>query len=149
RLVFRWPAPRGTIADYHFELSDRPDMLWPLSPNFYRLISKTADRGKAQWTLPHGGLLAVDRKYYWRVRAKNDKGVWGPWSATWSFTPRGPGAPTDVTLAIDRDRGTGAVRWKASPNGRRPTRYRVYGSDEKGFTVSDEPYRAVVGVSKE
>ena len=87
QLVFRWPAPKsadkGGIADYHFELSDRPDMSWPLSPNFYKLISKTADRGKAQYTLPHGGLLAVDRKHYWRVRAKNEKGVWGPWSATW------------------------------------------------------------------
>jgi hypothetical protein len=151
-LVFRWPAPGnpdgGGIADYHFELSDRQDMSWPLSPNFYKLISKTADRGKAQYTLPHGGLLAVDRKYYWRVRAKNGQGVWGPWSATWSFTPRGPAPPTDVTLAIDRDRGAGVLRWKPNPSGRKPAKYRIYGSDEKGFPISDEPYRAVVGVSK-
>ena len=50
-------ARRGTrtatrIADYHFELSDRPDMSWPLSTNFSKLISKTADRGQAQYTLP-------------------------------------------------------------------------------------------------
>jgi hypothetical protein len=161
QLVFRWQAPhpplaKGVgpavkgdgIADYHFELSDRPDMSWPLSPNFYKLISKTADRGKAQYTLPHGGLLAVDRKYYWRVRAKNEQGVWGPWSVTWSFTPRGPATPTDVTLAVDRDRGAGVLRWKANPRGRKPAKYRIYGSDERGFTISDEPYKAVVGVSK-
>jgi hypothetical protein len=151
RLVFRWTASRnadGGIADYHFELSDRPDMRWPLSPNFYRLISKTADRGKSRYTLPDEGLLAVDRKYYWRVRAKNAKGVWGPWSAIWSFTPRGPASPTDVTLAVDRDRGTGVLRWEPNPAGRKPAKYRIYGSDEKGFTVSDTPYRAVVGVSK-
>jgi len=151
-LVFRWPAPKnadkGSIADYHFELSDRQDMSWPLSPNFYKLISKTVDRGKSQYTLPHGGLLAVDRKYYWRVRAKNKTGVWGPWSATWSFTPRGPVSPTDVSLVFDRDRGAGVLRWKPSPTGRRPAKYRIYGSDEKGFTISDEPYKAVVGVSK-
>jgi hypothetical protein len=123
-------------------------MSWPLSPNFYKLISKTADRGKAQYTLPHEGLLAVDRTYYWRVRAKNAKGVWGPWSATWSFTPRGPMTPTDVTLAVDRDRGTGALRWKANAGGRKPAKYRIYGSDEKGFTISDEPYKALVGISK-
>jgi hypothetical protein len=151
-LVFRWPAPtnadKGGIADYHFELADRQDMSWPLSPTFYRLISKTADRGKSQYTLPHAGLLAVDRKYYWRVRAKNAQGVWGPWSATWSFTPRGPASPTDVTLAIDRDRGTGLLRWKPNLIGRKPAKYRIYGSDEKGFTISDAPYKAIVGVSK-
>jgi hypothetical protein len=152
QLVFRWPAPKnaekGGIADYHFELSDRQDMSWPLSPNFYKLISKTADRGKSQYTLPHAGLLAVDRKYYWGVRAKNAKGVWGPLSATWSFTPRGPGSPIDVSLAVDRDRGTGVLRWKPNPLGRKPAKYRIYGSDEKGFTISDEPYKAIVGVSK-
>ena len=98
--------------------------------------------------MPHGGLLTVDRKYYWRVRAKNKKGVWGPWSATWSFTPRGPASPTDVTLAVDRDRGDGVLRWKPNPTGRKPAKYRIYGSDEKGFTISDEPYKATVGVSK-
>jgi hypothetical protein len=152
QLVFRWLAPKSAdkagIADYHFELSDRPDMSWPLSPNFYKLISKTADRGKAQYTLPHGGLLAVDRKYYWRVRAKNEQGVWGPWSVAWTFTQRGAVPPTDVTLAVDRDRGVGVLRWKPNPMGRTPVKYRIYGSDEKGFTISDEPYKAVVGVSK-
>jgi hypothetical protein len=152
QLVLRWlPArdPDGDrIADYHFELSDRRDMSWPLSTNFYKLISRTADRGKAQCTLPRGGLLASDRTYYWRVRAKDEKGVWGPWSATWSFTPRGPMPPTGVTLAVHPDRGTGVLRWKPNPAGRRPAKYRIYGSDEKGFTISDEPFKAVVGVSK-
>lgn len=152
QLVFRWPAPKNAggdpVVDYHFELSDRPDMSWPLSPNFYKLISKTADRGKSQYTTPHDGLLAVDRNYYWRVRAKNQAGVWGPWSATWSFRPRGPASPTDVTLAVDRNRGTGVLRWKPNSTGRKPAKYRIYGSDEKGFTISDEPYKAIVGVSK-
>jgi hypothetical protein len=152
-LVFRWlPArdPDGDrIADYHFELSDRPDMRWPLSTNFYKLISNTPDRGKARYTLPHGGLLAPDRKYYWRVRARDEKGVWGPWSATWSFTPRGPEAPVDVMLAYDAERAVGALRWRPSAAGRRPAKFRVYGSDEKGFTVSDEPFQAVAGASKE
>ncbi len=152
-LVFRWQSakdPDGDkIADYHFELSERPDLKWPLSTNFYKLISNTPDRGKAQYTLPHGGLLAVDQKYYWRVRAQDDKGVWGPWSKTWSFTPRGPASPIDVTLAFDADRSVGTLRWKPNPAGRKPAKYRIYGSDEKGFSVSDEPFKAVVGKSKE
>jgi hypothetical protein len=152
-LVFRWPTPKDhggdPISDYHFELSDRPDMAWPLSTNFYKLISKTADRGKAQYTLLQEGLLVVEQEYYWRVRAKNSKGVWGPWSATWRFTARGPATPSKVTLVLDQDRGTGMLRWKPNSAGRTPARYRVYASDEKGFTISDEPYKAVVGVSKE
>jgi hypothetical protein len=151
--VFRWqPAkdPDGDrIADYHFELSDRPDMKWPLSTNFYKLISNTPDRGKDRYTLPHGGLLASDQKYYWRVRAKNEKGVWGPWSPIWSFTPRGPSAPVDVTLAFDPDRSVGTLQWKPNPAGPKPAKYRIYGSDEKGFSVSDEPFKVVVGASKE
>jgi hypothetical protein len=152
-LVFRWtPAkdPDGDrIDDYHFQLSDRQDMKWPLSTNFYKLISKTADRGKCRFTLPCSGLLAPNRTYYWRVRAKDDKGVWGPWSSTWSFTPRGPVAPADVTLAVDPDRGTGLLRWKPERAAQKPVRYRIYGSDEKGFTVSDEPFKITVGISKE
>jgi hypothetical protein len=153
RLTFRWPTPTDNggdaVVDYHFEVSDRPDMAWPLSTNFYKLVSKTADRGKSQYTVPEGGLLAVDQKYYWRVRAKNAKGVWGPWSAIWTFTPRGPASAVDVTLVVDKGRGTGLLRWKPNPSGRKPAKYRIYGSDEKGFAINDEPYKAVVGVSKE
>src|SRR5262249_6477410 len=138
-LVFRWlPAEdsdRGRIADYHFELSDRPDMKWPLSTNFYKLISNTSDRGKNQHKLSEVGLLASGQKYYWRVRAMNENGVWGAWSSTWSFTPRGPAPPIDVTLAIDPERSLGMLRWKPNPAGRKPAKYRIYGSDEKGFSI--------------
>jgi len=152
-FAFRWLAAKDAdgdrIADYHFELSERPDMKWPVSPNFYKLISNTPDRGKNQYTLPHGGLLAADQKYYWRVRAQNAKGVWGPWSSTWSFTPRAPSAPVEVALVFDPDQSIGTLRWKPNPAGRKPAKYRIYGSDEKGFSVSDEPFKAVVGASKE
>ncbi|HEV3006026.1 MAG TPA: hypothetical protein VGX78_16275 [Pirellulales bacterium] len=152
QLVFRWaPAndPDGDgIDDYHFELADRPDMRWPLSPNFYKLNSKTADRSKSQYTLPQGGLLTSDQTYFWRVRAKDERGVWGPWSATWSFTARGPASPREVTLDIDGDRNAGILGWKPNPAGSKPAKYRIYASDEKGFTVSDEPFEAIVGKSE-
>lgn len=151
-FMFRWQGaenPGGAkVADYHFELSDRADMRWPLSTNFYKLISNTSDAGKSQYTLPSGGLLTPDQKYYWRVRAKNAAGMWGPWSSTWSFTPRGPDSPVEVSLAFNPDRTIGTLKWKPSPSGRKPAKYRIYGSDEKGFSVSDQPYTAVVGASK-
>ncbi len=152
-FAFRWAPPRDPdgdkVVDYHFELSDRPDMKWPLSTNFYRLVSKTADRGKPQYTLPHTGLLAPDRTYSWRVKAKDEKGVWGSWSPTWSFRARAPAPPVDLTLAVDPDRGSAVLRWKPGPAGRKPVKYRVYGSDEKGFTASDAPYPVTIGASKD
>ena len=32
------------------------------------------------------------------------------------------------------------LSWEANPEGERPAKYVVYGSDEKGFTASDEAY---------
>ncbi|MGO9111239.1 MAG: putative Ig domain-containing protein [Thermoguttaceae bacterium] len=166
-VVFRWAAsndPDGdAIADYHFELSSRADMRLPLSMSFYKLISRTADAirekdrrtgqdqitVKAQYTLPQPGLLTPGRQYYWHVRAMNEKGVWGSWSKTWSFTAHGPAYPLDVMLDFDGAAGTGILRWKANPVGRAPVKYRVYGSDEKGFTIADEPYQSAVNLTDE
>jgi hypothetical protein len=145
-IAFQWqPAqdPDGdTIADYHFQLADRADLAWPLSSNFEKLIANTADRGQAQYRLPHAGLLTPGQTYYWRVRARDAQGVWGPWSPAWKFTAGGLAPPVEVSIDCPSEQATGILRWKPNPAGRRPVRYRVYGSDEKGFSVSDEPYRA-------
>ena len=166
-IVFQWTAPSDPdgdkIADYHFELSSRADMKWPLSMSFYKLISQTADTVKekdkatgkeritvkAQYTLPQSGLLTPDHTYYWHVRTQDDKGVWGPWSKTWRFTPRGPAHLLEVTVDYDQAKSVGTLRWKANPVGRRPVKYRVYGSDEKGFTIAGQRHQSVVGVTKE
>src|SRR5262249_39588535 len=133
-----------------FELSERADMAWPLSSNFSKLVSNTADRGKPRYSVPYTGLLTPGRDYYWRVRARNAKGVWGPWSKTWSFTAGGPAQPLDVVLeSVKGADGKMVLRWKPNSAGNKPVKYRAYGSDEKGFSVSDEPYRRNVGQSKE
>ncbi|MGB2862264.1 MAG: Ig domain-containing protein [Sedimentisphaerales bacterium] len=166
-VVFQWTdssdPDSDAIADYQFELSARADMKWPLSMSFYKLISRTADAAKekdnttgkerilvkAQYTLPQPGLLTPDCTYYWHVRAQDDKGVWGPWSKTWRFSVRGPSHPLYVTVDYDQAKGMGTLRWKANPVGRAPIKYRVYGSDEKGFTIADQRHQGVVGVTKE
>jgi len=164
-IAFRWTAPNGPVgepvADYHFELSSRSDLRWPLSMCFYKLISRTADvvreKGKdggedkviakAQYTLVQPGLLTPDRRYYWRVRAMNGQGVWGAWSKIWSFIPRGPAWPVNLSLDYNPGQNVGTLRWQANPAGRRPAKYRVYGSDEKGFTISDQNFQSTVGVT--
>ncbi|MBI4659291.1 MAG: putative Ig domain-containing protein [Verrucomicrobia bacterium] len=166
-VVFKWTAaddPDGdAIADYHFELSGRADMRWPLSMTFYKLISRTADRAKergkdaemdkarvkAQYTLAEPGLLTPDQRYFWRIRAMDDNGVWGPWSKTWNFIARGPANPLRVSLDYDPTQASGILRWTANPTGRRPVNYRVYGSDEKGFTIADRPHQGTVGITKQ
>lgn len=146
-VAFQWTPPTDPdgdkITDYQFELSNRADLKWPLSMSFCKLISKTADAGKAQYTLPEPGLLTGDKKYYWHVRAKDAKGVWGPWSATWSFTVNAPNYPVDLTL------DSGVLRWKPNATGKKPALYRVYASDEKGFSVSDQPYAVLIGSTTE
>jgi hypothetical protein len=150
-IAFQWkPAadPDGdAIADYHFELSPYRDMRWPLSMSFAKLISRTSDAGQPRFTVAAPGQLNPDREYFWRVRAQDSRGVWGKWSPTWSFTPRGPAAPLDVALAFDGTLGT--LRWTPNPQGRKPAAYRVYASDEKGFSISDQPYQVSTGISKE
>jgi hypothetical protein len=150
-ITFTWLSahdPDGdAIADYHFELSARPDTKWPLSMSFAKLISRTADAGKARYTLPAAGLLNPDTKYYWHVRAKDDKGVWGRWSPTWSFTLHGPAPPIEVTVEYDSPHNRGVLRWAPSRLGEKPQKYRIYASDEKGFSVSDQPYEVTVGES--
>jgi hypothetical protein len=149
-VVFQWQTaadPDGDkIADYHFELSARADMKWPLSMSFAKLISRTLDAGSARFTLKAPGELNPDREYYWHVRAKDAQGVWGPWSETWSFTPRGPTPPLKVALEYDREKEVAILRWAPNPLGRKPVTYRIYASDEKGFSISDEPYRALTGI---
>jgi hypothetical protein len=148
-IGFHWEPPADpdgdAIADYHFELSARPDMKWPLSMNFAKLISRTSDAGSPRYTLSAPGQLNPDREYYWRVRARDAKGVWGPWSRTWRFTPRGPAPPVDVALHFDEARNLGILRWAPNPEGRKPVAYRVYASDEKGFSASEDPYKITTG----
>ena len=153
-IVFKWTPPQDPdgagIADYQFELSERADMAWPLSANFSKLVGNTADRGKPGYSLPYAGLLTPGQDYYWHVRAKNGKGVWGPWSKTWNFKPGGPAVPMDVTLEPAKAvAGQVVLRWKPNTTGQKPIKYRVYGSDEKGFSVSDKPYQRNVGQAKD
>ena len=164
-IVFLWTAPADpdgdAMSDYQFELSRRPDIRFPLSMSFYKLSSRTLDASRAwkehgwkfsevkpQYTLSEPGLLTPDTKYYWHVRAMDARGVWGPWSRTFSFTARGAAYPLDVKVEWDEAKETGTLRWKANPAGRRPAKFRVYGSDERGFIVMDKPRQLDLGISK-
>jgi hypothetical protein len=149
RLRFQWDPPDSVdgdaIVDYEFLLSDRPDLRWPLSSNFHRLVSLTPDSGRAQFTLPYLGLLNSDTVYYWAVRARDAQGAWSEWSPPFSFTTLAPHPPENVRLSIDSAGRTGALLWSPAALGTSPVLYKVYGSNEKGFSVSDAAYVVWVG----
>jgi hypothetical protein len=101
----RWePAkdPDGFIADYHIQVSTRPDMLYPVSPVFDRIIFSQ----EPEWKVPDGWLLK-GQTYYWRVRAKDNWGVWSDWSKVWTFTAAEPAPkppkPKDTAKPADAD----------------------------------------------
>jgi len=132
------------IVDYHIEVYERADLRWPLSPNFEKLVSKTPSKGKAEWRIPYVGLLNPGQTYYWRVRALDSNGVWGPWSEAWTFRCEAPGVPLNLQAYVQSD-GTIKISWQPNPEGRKPVAYKVYGSDEQGFTASDTEYMLRTG----
>jgi hypothetical protein len=145
RFAFRWTEVAGA-ADYQFQLSDHADMRWPLSPNFHKLISRTAGRGTASYAIPYLGLLNPGQTYYWHVRARSADGVWGPWSRTFSFSAAAPAVPVAVAARFDPASRSASLEWKVGEGGSTPVRFRIYGSAERGFTASDKPYRVAAGL---
>ena len=146
---FTWtPAahPDGEpIPDYQIQVSAYPDLRWTVSPNFDKLLSKTAWRGQTEWTAPYAGLLNPGVPYYWRVRAQDRRGVWGPWSKTGSFRCEGPGVPLRLQVLADASAGTVRLSWEDNPDGSVPKEFSVYASNEKGFTASDSEYEVLMG----
>jgi hypothetical protein len=115
-------------------------MRWPLSPNFNKLISRTAYQGTPTFELPYNGLLNPGQKYYWHVRARSADHVWGPWSKTYAFSAIAPAVPVNVTANFNRDKRTVQLTWQNGKDGTQPVSYRIYGSEERGFTAHDERY---------
>jgi len=71
------------IVNYRFQLSLRPDCAWPLCATFDRDVR---DGGTA-FQAPKGW-LNPGATYYWRVRAEDSSGRFGPWSEVFSFTTK-------------------------------------------------------------
>ena len=53
--------------------------------------------------------------------------------------------PLNLRAAPDTQKGTVDIAWDDNPQGRRPARYKVYGSDERGFSASDAEHVVRMG----
>lgn len=130
-LTFRWPAVESAKA-YHMQVSLREDFRIPYRPAYDVIIPET------EWTVPYTGMFSPEQTYYWRVRCRNKWGIWSDWGPTQTFQWEGPRVPLKVRAEKS---GDGMVlRWEANPKGIPPVAYEVYGSDEKGFSISKAPY---------
>jgi hypothetical protein len=125
----------AVIADYEFVLSDRADMKYPLSSTFRRYCSADGEEITPRFRIPHPGLLNDGTRYYWRVRAKDSYGVWGTWSATWSFVPHGVMPPVDPVAELSD--GKVVLRWSRNPGGAQPAGYVIHASDESNGFIPD------------
>jgi len=131
-VAFRWPRVTGADA-YHLQVSLAPDMRLPYRPSFDLVVPEPGLHS------PFTGLFSPDTDYYWRVRPRGKEGLWGPWSEVWRFRWDGPRVPVALETR-HAEPGRILLSWKPNPRGPRPASYRIYGSDERGFAVSDVPY---------
>lgn len=130
QVPFSWPAVEGCDA-YWLRVSRDPEFKYPYRPNYDVVLSETT------YEVPFAGMFSPGETYYWRVRPRLANGMWGNWSETWSFTWTGPTVPQKVALdQKGEDKFT--LTWAPNPSGTKPVRYKVYGSNEKGFSVGGE-----------
>jgi len=147
-LQFIWPvAVDDSAAGYHIQISAFPDMRYPLSPTFDRLVKKDQMKivgGTVRFRLPWHGMLPVQKKLYWRVSPYNNALLAGDWSKTASFKVRGPGAPEQIKLT--EQEGKIVLSWKAAAYGTTPAHYEIHASNLEGFMPVDKPHR-LLGLS--
>jgi len=72
-------ADGDRIVNYRVQVSLRPDCAWPVVSTLDRDV-----RDGAAFQAPEGWLNR-GTTYYWRVRAEDDKGNFGPWSRIFRF----------------------------------------------------------------
>ena len=83
--MFRWEAAgdldkKDQISNYCITISFDPQCRWPVATALLR----ETESGKPEWKLPDGWLNR-DTTYYWQVKARDSRGVWGEWSPVFRF----------------------------------------------------------------
>jgi len=130
---YRWQAVPGAGA-YHLQVSRDSEFRWPYRSSLDVILPADTQT----YGMPFPGLYDVDTVFFWRVRTRNEKGIWGDWSAAETFSWNGPCIPVNVRL--EKQGETYVLRWQPNPKGTRPAEYEIYGSDLKGFPVSKVPF---------
>lgn len=138
---FKWQRssdPDDYVADYQFQLSDRPDMKNALSPIFDRFMS-SINVGMPFFRPELQGFLNDNTRYYWRVRAIDSRGTLSDWSPVWSFVAHGVTVPKSTRFELSGNDTTIHMVWNSTITGRPPVDYKIYASNEEdGFVPKDD-----------
>lgn len=146
-FTFQWTAPGDpdgdTMYDYQIQVSETPDMAYPIATLFERGLRQT-NGGKTYFRPEIGDYLQAGRTYYWQVKAQDQRGLWGDWSPIWSFSVKGPAYPRNLhwDFAAGNTTDILQLRWEANPDGTAPELYEVYSGNERdGFFPADTALR--------
>lgn len=75
-------AKGDKVVDYFFMLSFDPQYRWPITSHLWT----HNESSQPQWQIPADGhWLNKDTTYYWKVQARDSRGVKGEWSPVFSF----------------------------------------------------------------
>ena len=129
--LLRWTQPehpQGRIITHgRIQVRADPKMRVAVSPNLERVFQT----GVPEWQTPNGWLLP-EKTYYWRVRTRDEAGIWSPWSEVATFALNGPGLVLDVRVEDT------TLLWAPPALGSAQAHYEVFGADEAGFVPSPE-----------
>lgn len=133
-FTFSWQpatdADGDGIKDYFFQLSDDSTMSHPLATNFMRYMSAIGPVSNS-FRPERPDFLNDGTTYYWRVRALDNRGAWGPWGKVWRFTPHAPRTPVNFRYLLV-DSAHVQVRWDPNPQGNTPVQYILYTDTVRG-----------------
>lgn len=139
KINYRWQKDEGTDA-WQIMVSRDPQLRWPYRPSLDMVLNTTSIE------LPYPGAYSPGEIYYWKVRARTALGIWGPWSEVREFQWEGPKVPVKLKV---KQKGVYPklvlnLVWEANPKGKRPVKYRIYGSDIRGFSIQDHEHEVRV-----
>jgi hypothetical protein len=82
---FRWNAAndlnkKDKIENYLFTISFDPQCRWPVAT----ALMRETGSGRPEWEMVEGWLNG-NTTYYWKVKAQDNRGIWGCWSPIFCF----------------------------------------------------------------